>query len=263
MFARLLLFLNKRKKKKLYYSVVGGWLPEFLVVDDKLKSCLLQFDGIWVETETMRRVLSEMEMNNVTVVPNFKDIVPLSEVCLPSSQMPIHLAIFSRVSKLKGVTDAINAVKKVNQNGKKLQLDIYGPIDGSYQSEFTQLLAQNSDAVAYKGVIDPKESVGVLKSYTALLFPTKSFTEGIPGTIIDAYCAGVPVISAKWESYADICVENVTSIGYAFHDFDAFVSILQDVSEHPERMIAMRPACIKEAKKYISSEAASQLMKML
>jgi hypothetical protein len=54
----------------------------------------------------------------------------------------------------------------------------------------------------------------VLKDYFALLFPTHFYTEGIPGTVIDAYAAGIPVISAKWESYSDVIDEGVTGIGY-------------------------------------------------
>mgnify|MGYP002519543662 CR=1 FL=1 len=30
------------------------------------------------------------------------------------------------------------------------------------------------------------------------------YTEGVPGTIIDAYAAGLPIISAKWLNYGDI-----------------------------------------------------------
>lgn len=66
-----------------------------------------------------------------------------------------------------------------------------------------------------------------LKNYFALVFPTLFYTEGIPGTIIDAYAAGLPVISSKWESYDDVIEDNITGVGYEFGSDDALVEILE------------------------------------
>ena len=54
----------------------------------------------------------------------------------------------------------------------------------------------------------------------------------IPGTVIDAYAAGVPVISAKWESFADLIRDGETGIGYPFGDENALEEILRDLAEH-------------------------------
>ena len=59
----------------------------------------------------------------------------------------------------------------------------------------------SNNCARYCGIKDPKDSVKTLKNYFALVFPTRFYTEGIPGTIIDAYYAGVPVIASKWESF--------------------------------------------------------------
>lgn len=37
-----------------------------------------------------------------------------------------------------------------------------------------------------------------------------AYTEGIPGTLIDAYCAGVPVVSALWLNYVGVFEDEVT-----------------------------------------------------
>ena len=57
-----------------------------------------------------------------------------------------------------------------------------------------------------------------MKYYFALLFPTRFYTEGIPGTILDAYAAGIPVICSRWESCADVVDDGVTGITYPFED---------------------------------------------
>ena len=44
-------------KCKLHYVVIGGWLPEFLKERRVLKKQLQSFDGIYVETQTMKWAL--------------------------------------------------------------------------------------------------------------------------------------------------------------------------------------------------------------
>lgn len=67
------------------------------------------------------------------------------------------------------------------------------------------------------------------------MFPTLFYTEGIPGTIIDAYAAGLPVISSKWESYGDVIEDNVTGIGYEFGSDDALVEVLEMIKSNPQK----------------------------
>lgn len=52
----------------------------------------------------------------------------------------------------------------------------------------------------FSGKVSFDNSVEVLKKYFLLLFLTQYYTEEITGTIIDAFCVGVPVIAAKWEN---------------------------------------------------------------
>lgn len=101
--------------------------------------------------------------------------------------------------KEKGIEDAINAVKTVNKEAGRIvyTLDIYGQVDSRQTQWFENLKNTFPDYIKYRGLIDYDKSVDVLKNYCVLLFPTHFYTEGIPGTILDAYAAGIPVISCK------------------------------------------------------------------
>ena len=263
-FSSLLLFLNKKRKKKLYYDIIGAWLPSLLENKPRVAKSLRQFDGLWAETNTMRKDLEKQGFKNVTIIPNFKDIEPISEQDINYiSELPIRLVIFSRISELKGVTDAIEAIARVNQDGANYTLDIYGPIEESYKEKFEGLLVRNSKFTRYGGVINSSDSVSVLKNYHALLFPTKSYTEGIPGTIIDAYCAGLPVIASMWESYSDICIEGKTSLGYDFSNFEDLVTLLLKIKNDPKILNCLRQYSLVEGEKYTSSEVVKLLLSIL
>lgn len=125
-YAPLLTFFRKFfKKRKLHYVVIGGWLPEFLQKRKRLAKKLKSFDGIFVETNTMQNALEKQGFTNIVVMPNCKDLKILKpeELVYPTGE-PYKLCTFSRVMKEKGIEDAVNAVKEVNEESWKNNLHI-------------------------------------------------------------------------------------------------------------------------------------------
>ena len=91
--------------KKIHYVVIGGWLPQFLTKRKRLAKCLKKFDGIYVETNTMKTALENQGFQNVLVMPNCKALTPLTEDELVyQNKPPYKLCTFSRVMKEKGIS---------------------------------------------------------------------------------------------------------------------------------------------------------------
>lgn len=246
------------KNRKIHYVVIGGWLPRFLLKRKGLTKALKNFDGIYVETKTMKSALKAQGFENIFVMPNCKKLTILSEdeLVYPSG-MPYRLCTFSRVIKEKGIEDAVKAVMTVNEKlgYQAFSLDIYGQVDAAQNEWFENLKSQFPDGVRYCGCVDADKSVEVLQNYFALLFPTHFYTEGIPGTIIDAYAAGTPVISAKWESYSDVVKDGITGVGYGFDNIEQFEKILLSVAHNPQKLLDMKENCIYKAKNYMPESA--------
>ena len=252
-------------KTKIHYAVVGGWLPSLLEKKSFLKKTVKSFDYIYVETNTMKKCLELMEFKSV-VMPNFKklEMKPATrESCIQSE--PFLLCTFSRVMKEKGIEDAIKAVVSVNEKEKKVCycLDIYGPIDPNETEWFKDLMLNQPDYIKYMGVVSQDKIIDTLSRYFALLFPTHYYTEGVPGTIIDAYASGVPVIVSKWQSFKDIVDEDITGFAYEFGNTDEFESILNRVYKTPSLINNMRASCQKYADKYSADEAIKILSERL
>ncbi len=263
-FSPLLLHYKKKYNKKIFYDVIGGWLPEFLHNKRHLLNTLKLFDGIWVETNTMKIKLIAQGFDNVVVVPNFKELQVLTpDELVYSGGVPYRLCTFSRVMKEKGIEDAVNVVKKVNEKLGYVaySLDIYGQVDEKQIEWFEELKKNFNSCVHYCGCVESDKSVQVLKNYFALLFPTHFFTEGIPGTIIDAYAAGVPVISAKWESYADVIDEGKTGIVYEFNNLKMLEEVLLLVLQSPGKVLNMKEDCNEKAKKYMPHITVNNIIK--
>ncbi len=254
-FAPILMHYSRKYKKKVFYDVIGGWLPELLKNKRTLSKTLKCFDGIWVETSTMKNALCAQGFSNISVIPNFKDLAVLSrDELIYCDTAPYKLCMFSRVMKEKGIGTAIDTVCRVNDaiGHVALELDIYGQIDPQQTEWFDGVIAKAPPYIKYRGCAEPDKSVEILKDHFALIFPTHFYTEGIPGTIIDAYCAGVPVISAKWESFCDVIDEGKTGMGYPFDDTAALEALLHDIIKHPQIILEMKPFCLKKASCFLA-----------
>lgn len=261
--APFLTFINKKFRRCLHYVVIGGWLPELISNKSHLTKCLKKFDYIYVETQTMKDALEKQGFSNIVIMPNCKSLQTLSEDELVYSKTELFkLCTFSRVTEKKGIKEAVDAVKKANEILGRVAytLDIYGQIEAEYADEFSTLEVSFPEYVKYMGSVDFDKSVEILSNYYALLFPTKYYTEGIPGTIIDAYAAGVPVISSRWESYADIIDDNVVGKGYDFSDNESLVTLLLNAAQHPEELNNMKKSCLKKAQDYEASKVVKTIL---
>lgn len=223
-----------------------------------LRSALKKLNYIYVETSTMKRSLEKQGFKNVVILPNFKDlrILPESELVYPQGE-PYRLCTFSRVMKEKGIGDAVEAVKAVNEKlGRTaFALDIFGQVDSGQTDWFERLTESFPEYIHYRGCVPFNKSVGILKDYFCLLFPTRFFTEGIPGTILDAYAAGVPVISARWESFSDVVDDGVTGIGFDFCNQSDLEKTLYKVANEPNLVLEKKKSCVSAARKYTPNEA--------
>lgn len=130
-FAPLLINLRKRHGCKVVYSVIGGWLAEFIAGQSLLTKKLKSFDAILVESQRVKALLTDQGFENVLVAYNYKRLPLLesSELEKPSGE-PWPLAVFSRIYEDKGIDDIVWAVRKANsQLGRRaFRLDIYGNV---------------------------------------------------------------------------------------------------------------------------------------
>lgn len=262
--SKLLSKLNKLFHRRLHYSVIGGWLQDLLPNHPDVMKALHDFTGIYVETKTMMDALQKLGFTNVYVVPNCKPLSIIKKNDLDTSYSePYKLVTFSRVTEKKGIGTAANSVMKLNKKyGRKVfTLDIYGPVDpGEDESWFAELRKSFTDAITYRGNAPFDKSVEILSGYFALLFPTQYFTEGIPGTIIDAYAAGVPVIASKWKSFADVVEEGITGLGYDFNTTTDLEKIMEKIITDPSIITNLKKGCVRKANDFLPQNAIKPLI---
>lgn len=248
-FSPIFVILGKLFGRKIHYVVIGGWLPEMTKRKKWLAYFLKKFDGIYVETSSMKNALETQGFKSVFIMPNFKDLQILQEKDLVyTTKEPFAFCTFSRVMKEKGIEDAVTAIICLNKTAGKTvaTLDIYGKIDNGYEEHFAELKLSFPSYIRYKGVFPPNKSVEILKNYFALLFPTYYEGEGFAGTLLDALSAGVPVIASDWKYNKEIVRDNKTGVLIK----NSLLDEIKKAVGCPARFNAFKLQCLQEAKKY-------------
>lgn len=249
----ILSFFAQKFHTNIYHDVIGGNLDVYVSKYPKFKKYLNSFQINWVETAGMKGKLEKQGIENCEVMPNFKRLPIVSnDVTKMNFSEPYCFCIFSRVMKEKGIEEAIKTIEEINEEAGRTvcKLDIYGRIDDGYVKRFDEILQRVTSAICYKGMVPYDKSVDAIKDYYALLFPTHWNGEGFPGTIVDAFSAGIPVIATDWNCNGEIVDNGINGILYPNEEIktlkDAIICIIKNNCE----MIAMKKQCIKTAKKY-------------
>lgn len=262
----LLYLCHKLFNKRIYHDVIGGNLPEYVAKYPKYQKYLNGFKMNWVETEKLKKELKECGINNVEVIPNFRRLKPVKcrELNACYSE-PYRFCTFSRVTKEKGIEDAIAGIENINRKFEKqiCTLDIYGCVDSAYKTSFDKILEKSTDAIKYKGVINSNKSIDTLKKYYCVLFPTHWIGEGSAGTICESFIAGVPVIATDWRFNSEMISDGYNGIIYPGKRATTLESAILWVIDHNGQMIDIKKNCLESAEYYLPQKHIKNIVETL
>ena len=109
----------------------------------------------------------------------------------------------ARVCEDKGI-DVIFRFADYIVNNKKvkdkypIKINLYGPLDNLIDKSGFYAHIEKYSFMNYYGVIEPSKVYDILSENDVLVLPTHYPGEGLPGSIVEAYIAGLPVIVSKW-----------------------------------------------------------------
>ncbi len=262
---RYLKFLKKIFGFKLIYWVIGGSITKLLEENEKLIKDFRVNDAIVVESEKMKLDWLSHSFNNVFRIVNYKDI-DFKPICMKRNEC-LRILFFARVSRMKGINQLFEVFYNANKlsSDNTINLDVYGPIDDDYAEEFEESLQRSNGLVTYKGILSPSDNstYEILQKYDLLIFPTMTIGEGCPGTIIDAYISGLPIISTDWNHNREFIIEGETGIFYPPADNDELTKILVDITSGKYDISVMKQKCIIESKKYLKSTVLCEVERVL
>ena len=239
---------------KIIYPVVGGWLPEKLANNSLLSRFTRCINYILPESEKMVNELKRLGHKNVRKMANFSTRKTVDIVDFNFEARKYRFCTFSRVTKEKGITDAINAMEKISTqfpDKHNVSLDIYGPIDPKYKDEFETRIHNTEANIQYKGVLKADEIIPTLARYYCMLFPTYYPGEGMPGAVLEAFAAGLPVIATDWHDNSEVILHGYNGLLYPTGNQDKFIESINRVIKNPDLVAEMARGCYKTSQSYL------------
>ena len=262
----VLYFFSKKFNKRIYHDVRGGNLDGYVDKYPEFKKYLNSFRVNWVETEGLKKKLEQYGIANCAVMPNFKRLQ-----CIPAEELELtpkkiyRFCTFSRVMREKGIEVAIGAIQNINAEAGEIicELDIYGRIDEMYKPRFDEVIKAAGPAIKYCGTVQFDKSVEIIKNYYALLFPTFWRGEGFPGTVIDAFSAGLPVIATDWSCNSELIENKITGIIYPNDEIKTLDEAILWSIEETEAFTGMKKNCLKKAEEYQPEKHIEQIIEFI
>ncbi|WP_026409250.1 glycosyltransferase family 4 protein [Actinomyces dentalis] len=252
---------------RIYHDLIGGSLADDVEADPSglLVHYLNSFEVNWVETRALADRLSALGVRNASHLPNFKDVDDVDvDPHAPPSGPPYRLCTLSRVTPEKGIDNAVRAVAAINGDGPPMvTLDVFGPIEPSYEERFRRLV-DSVPHVRYAGRVPPERAAAAVSGHFALIFPTEWTGEGVPGTIIDAMHAGLPVVASRWRYYHEMLQDGVTGLSYDFDRPELLEATIRELLALPdEELAAMRRATLERARAYAPEAVFDEIARAL
>lgn len=211
-----ILALSQRlRKKRIVLLPAGGFLDvEIENMNKPFKryfiNFLNSFEMIFPESIVLASGLHDIGVKNIEVLPNPRRTGLYNRKKFDKSQVKIYF--ISSIKKDKGIIDAINSVELLNKKDKNVTLHIYGRIQKGFEEEFENTLKDNTNC-EYHGTLSNKEVIETLATRADILvLPTYYFGEGLPGILVEAAIAKVPVIITNFKGIDAYFIHNKNTL---------------------------------------------------
>lgn len=210
-------FRKIKTKKNIYYFVIGGSLSRNIKEKEWNIDTYKGVKNIFVEANTLKDDLNELQITNVDVLNNFRKVKKFKINYINDGK--IKFVYFGRVIKEKGIEEAIKLIKKLNSENIDCTLDIYGQCKNEYLNEIKRMFDDN---ISYHGEIKPdsKTEYEILSKYDIFIFPTEYPGECLPGALIDCYISGLAVVASNWKYAKEYILENENGKIFEYKNYD-------------------------------------------
>jgi glycosyltransferase involved in cell wall biosynthesis len=167
-----------------------------------LRSTVLRCEHLLVETEGLRERFSCAQ--RVDRYPNTRDLTETPRVERDAGD-GLRFLFLGQIWHEKGFLHALEASDQLETNAR---VDFYGPL----MPGVSEAIFDAHEHANYRGCVEPEAVPGLLARHDALIFPTLYRTEGMPGVVVEAMQAGLPVIASRWPAAHEMIEDGVNGL---------------------------------------------------
>ena len=242
----LMAILGHKLLEKVIYHPQGMYIEEAIVDGHYSNNKYKSLNKLYLESIRATDVFNEKGINTV-YFPNIK-VFDLDKTYVhfkETNETFWNFIFLSRISTDKGVFVILEALKKLQIQNQRIpiKMDFYGPIDEEIKIEF-QSKINNLENVSYRGYmdlfLDIDSSYNLMSNYDLMILPTFWVGEGIAGAFIDAFIAGLPILTTSWNVNEEIIKDNYNGWIIPPHDINALVEKINFISKDIKKLNEMK-----------------------
>jgi len=176
----------------------------FLVTRRMIRRFLRMCDAVIVLSETWKKYFDKIcYPQHVHIVENGINLEPFTTLEIERTESPSVLYMHE-VSKRKGIFDLLQVIQQLNVEGFAFHFDIVGAgkLDQVREKIKNMEIARN---ITIHGPKYGAEKFDFFRKNWILILP--SYAEGLPISIIEAFAAGMPVVSTRVGGIPDLVHE--------------------------------------------------------
>jgi glycosyltransferase involved in cell wall biosynthesis len=204
---------------------------------------VLHADALLLERKISVQYFQNQSEGSVLWYPNSRHCGSGVTAAAPGGTVGRRFVFVGHVKPSKGIVELIEAAKMLSIT-TSMAIDVYGPLlDGISNSWFA------GSPVNYRGSIANKDVIQTLTGYDVLVLPTYAQIEGYPGVILEAYCAGIPVITTRWGGIPEI-VTAETGILVEPRDVAGLAKAMQMLIDSDQLLATLRDGARSKAAEF-------------
>ena len=220
---------------------------------------LKEADVVTVETEDMKKELEQaFSLQNVHVMTNYKELSAkaISKACVEDQEEKrerfakeeLSFLFLSNMMNQKGIRTLLQSFQRLQEEGYAAKLDFYGPIQPDLDPDLMETI-EDTPGLSYGGVVENSAVLALMRRYDVFVFPSEYAGEGFPAVLVEAFAAGLPVISSDINHLPEIITEEN---GYLFPqgDVEALAKRMIYVCEHRQELRKISEENQKKALQY-------------
>ena len=252
----IIYIICKIKRIDILYIVVGGWLADYLESKKLHVYLLSRIRGIFCQSNLLRDILIQRyQFDNVSVFPNFRihSFVP----SMRQTADDFKIVFMARINRMKGIDAVFRLAERIESQHDKnrpIYIDFYGPIEPKDLVYFRNQI-EKYPFVSYKGILAPEQIYDTLTTYDLSILPTKYPREGFPGTILDSYISGLPVVVSNWKYSPEFVDEGKTGYIYNLNNEESFYYYVDKLYKNRKLLLEMKQNAYAKSKMYSSDSA--------
>ena len=181
------------------------------------------------QTRALVRSAGEAGLVRVRWFANSRPMPPLPDDP-PGGRACRRFVYLGQLRRAKGVLELIAA-------GERLEGETRVDVFGTLGYDVPESAFHGLRLVRYMGPLDPSDTHDVLSRYDALVLP--SYSEGYAGVVLEAYGAGLPVVTTRTAPLTEI-VDETSGVLVEPRDAEALHDAMKRLVDDPELYAGLR-----------------------